>query len=259
MRDLPTGTVTFLFTDVQGSTRLLERLGDRYRDVQDRHDAILREAIAIGDGREVGTEGDSFFAAFASPTGAVQAAVEAQRSLAVAAWPEGAAVRVRMGLHTGEGTLGGANYIGLDVNRASRIAAAGHGGQVLLSGSTRGLVERSLPPGTALRDLGEHRLRDFPEPERLHQLVVEGLEGDFPALRTTDARAAGLPAQLTRFIGRAAEVTAIQELIGQNRLVTLTGPGGTGKTRLALQVAAEALHGYQRWRGIRRPLCSDRP
>ena len=245
MRDLPTGTVTFLFTDIEGSTRLLERLGDRSRDVLALHDAILRSAIAAGDGREVGTDGDSFFAAFASPTGAVQAAVEAQRSLAVTAWPEGAAVRVRMGLHTGEGVLGGANYLGLDVNRASRIAAAGHGGQVLLSGPTRGLVGRSLPPGTELRDLGEHRLKDFPEPDRLFQLVIDGLEEDFPPLRTTEVRLTNLPAQLTRFIGRAAEVTAIQGLIGDNRLVTLTGPGGTGKTRLALQVAAEAFNAYR--------------
>ncbi|MDP8928589.1 MAG: AAA family ATPase [Actinomycetota bacterium] len=241
MPDLPTGTVTFLFTDVEGSTRLLERLGERYRDVQHRHDAIIRGAIADGDGREVSTEGDSFFAVFPSPAGAVQGAVEAQRELAATTWPEGAAVRVRMGLHTGEGSLGGDNYLGLDVNRAARIAEAAHGGQILISDATRSLIERRLPPGTRLRDLGRHRLKDLTQPERLYQVVIEGLEQDFPQPRALDARPNNLPVQLTRFIGRSDEIAQIGELLVSNRLVTLIGPGGTGKTRLALQVAAEAL------------------
>lgn len=241
MRDLPTGTVTFLFTDVEGSTRLLERLGERYRDVQDRHDAIVRAAIAEGDGVEVSSEGDSFFAVFPSPAGAVRTAAEAQRELAATAWPEGAAVRVRMGLHTGEGILGGDSYLGMDVNRAARIAAAGHGGQVLLSDTTRSLVERALPPATWLRDLGQHRLKDLPQPERLYEVVIEGLEQDFPPPRTLDARPNNLPVQLTRFIGRSEEIASIRQLLAHNRLVTLTGPGGTGKTRLGLQVAAEVL------------------
>ena len=241
MRDLQTGTVTFLFSDVEGSTRLLERLGELYRDVQDRHAAIVRAAIVEGHGREVSTEGDSFFAVFVSPSGAVGAAVWAQRELEATRWPEGVAVRVRMGIHTGEGVLGGDNYLGLDVNRAARIAAAAHGGQVLLSDATRGLVERSLPPGTRLRDLGDHRLKDLARPERLYQVVIEGLEQDFPPPRTLDARPHNLPAQLTRFVGRRAEIARVIELVAGNRLVTLTGPGGTGKTRLALQVAAEAL------------------
>ena len=238
---LPTGTVTFLFTDVEGSTRLLTQLGERYRDVQDRHDEILRTAIAAGGGRELSTEGDSFFAVFPTPVGALTGAVQAQRSLAAMDWPDEAAVTVRMGLHTGEGTLGGANYLGLDVNRTARIAAAGHGGQVLLSSATRGLVVDSLPDGTALLDLGQHRLRDLLEPERLYQLALDGLEREFPPLRTLDAQPNNLPAQLTRFIGRSADIALVRELLAGNRLVTLTGPGGSGKTRLGLQVAAEAL------------------
>ena len=238
MSDLPTGTVTFLITDIEGSTRLLEQLGEGYRDVQQRHDVLMRSAIAAGDGREVSTEGDSFFAVFATPAGALRAVATAQRDLAAGPWPEGASVRVRMGLHTGDGILGGANYLGMDVNRTARIAAAAHGGQALASDATRALVERDLPPGTGLRDLGEHRLRDLSQPERLHQVVIEGLESEFPPPRTLDARPNNLPAQLTRFVGREAEIAAVRELLAAHRLVTLTGPGGTGKTRLALQVAA---------------------
>ena len=244
MRELPSGTVTFLFTDVEGSTRLLERLGERYRDVQRRHDAILRAAIAEGGGREVSTGGDSFFAVFPTPGGALDAAVRGQREFAETPWPDGLNVRVRMGLHTGEGVVGGDNYLGLDVNRAARIAAAAHGGQVLLSDATRALVERSLPAGIQLRDFGPHRLRDLAQPERLLGVVIEGLEADFPPPRTPDARPTNLPAPLTRFIGRGDEIAAVGELLARNRLVTLTGPGGTGKTRLALEVAAEALTGF---------------
>lgn len=241
MRDLPTGTVTFLFTDIEGSTRLLGRLGATYRDIQEQHNAILRKAIEEGDGREIGTEGDSFFAVFPAAGGALLAAAQAQRGLAAATWPGQADVRVRMGIHTGEGILGGDNYLGLDVNRAARISAAAYGGQVLLSGSTRALGERSLPPGTRLMDLGQHRLKDLREPERLYQMVIEGLDQDFPPPRTQEGRPNNLPVQLTRFIGRAEEIAQIRELVAANRLVTLTGPGGTGKTRLSLEVAATAL------------------
>jgi predicted ATPase/class 3 adenylate cyclase len=245
MRDLPTGTVTFLFTDVEGSTRLLERLGAQYREVQRRHDAVLRAAIAEGDGQEVSTEGDSFFAVFPAPAGAVAAAAHAQRELAATRWPDQSVVQVRMGVHTGEGVLGGDNYLGLDVIRAARIAAAAHGGQVLVSDATRTLVERSLPPGTRLQDLGQHRLRDLTQPERLHQVVIEGLEQDFPPPRTLEARPHNLPAHLTTFIGRDDEIAGIREVLAGDRLVTLTGPGGTGKTRLGLQVAAKALADFR--------------
>lgn len=241
MQDLPTGTVTFLFTDLEGSTTLLERLGVGYRDVQQLHHVVLRGAIAAGEGREVSTEGDSFFAVFRSASGAIRAAVHAQRELASALWPEGAVVRVRMGLHTGEGNLGGDNYLGLDVNRAARIASAGHGGQILLSDATRALVDRELPAATRLRDLGRHRLKGLTQPERLYQVVIDGLEQEFPPPRTLDAQLNNLPVHLTRFVGRQAEIARLRELLVGARLVTLTGPGGTGKTRLAVEVATQTL------------------
>jgi len=238
---LPTGTVTFLFTDVEGSTRLLQELGDRYAAVRDEHAAIVRQAIEVGGGVEVSTEGDSFFAAFNSPVGAIRAAVAAQRGLATHDWSPAAPVRVRMGLHTGEGVLGGDNYVGIDVNRAARIAAAGHGGQVIVSDATRGLVEHALPEGASFRDLGAHRLKDIALPEHLHDLVVEGLLADFPPPRTLDARPNNLPVQLTSFVGREEEIAEVKGLLDRTRLLTLTGAGGSGKSRLALQVAAELL------------------
>jgi predicted ATPase/class 3 adenylate cyclase len=240
MPNLPTGTVTFLFTDIEGSTRLLETLGDGYVPVLERHHALLREAIATGDGTEVGTEGDAFFAVFPSAPKAVAAASDAQRALAAEPWPPNVAVRVRMGLHSGEGVLGGDSYVGLDVHRAARVAAAGHGGQVLLSGATQALAAGSLPAGVTLVDLGQHRLKDLSRPEHLWQLAVHGLATEFPPPKTLDATPNNLPLQLTSFLGRQREVSDVLALLAANRLVTLTGPGGTGKTRLALQAAADA-------------------
>jgi predicted ATPase/class 3 adenylate cyclase len=245
MTDLPIGTVTFLFTDIEGSTGLLQTLGDRYAAVQDEHAAIVRRAVSEGGGVEVSTHGDAFFVAFRSPAMAVRAAAAAQRGLASHDWPPGPPVRVRMGVHTGEGTLGGDDYVGIDVHRAARIADAAHGGQVILSDATRGLVQRALPAGASLRDLGVHRLRGLAEPERLHQLVVEGLESDFPPPRTLDARPNNLPLQLTSFVGREEEIAEVERLLGRTRLLTLTGPGGSGKSRLAVRVAADLLSQYQ--------------
>jgi predicted ATPase/class 3 adenylate cyclase len=241
---LPTGTVTFLFTDIEGSTLLLQALADRYDELLSEHCRIIRAAIADGGGTEVGTEGDSFFVAFPNAPRAIAAAVAAQRTLAAQAWPAGAEVRVRMGIHTGEGRRGGDNYIGLDVHRAARIAAAGYGGQVVVSDATRTLVEQALPEGVRLRDLGPHRLKDLAQPEHLFQLEIDGLAGEFPPLRTLDARPNNLPAQLSSFVGREAEIAAVGDLLERTRLITLTGPGGTGKTRLALQIAAKRLSRY---------------
>ena len=245
MTDLPTGTVTFLFTDIEGSTGLLQALGDRYGAVLDEHAAIVRRAVADAGGVEVSTHGDAFFAVFRSPTGAVGAAMAAQRGLAAHDWPPGSPVRVRMGVHTGEGTLGGDDYAGIDVHRAARIADAAHGGQVIVSDATRGLVQHALGAGASLRDLGVHRLRGIDDPERLHQLVGDGLPADFPAPRTLDARPSNLPLQLTSFVGREEEIAEVERLLGQTRLLTLTGPGGSGKSRLALRVAAELLGQFQ--------------
>src|SRR5581483_9419642 len=183
---LPRRTVTFLFTDIEGSTRLLKKLGPLYAEMLAEHQRILRAAFAAHGGREVDTQGDSFFVAFGRAKDAVAAAVDAQRDLAAFGWPEGGAVKVRMGLHTGEPRIGDDRYVGLGVHKAARIAAAGHGGQVLLSRTTRDLVEDELPTGVTLRDLGERRLKDVDRPERMSQLVVEGLQSDFARLRTLD-------------------------------------------------------------------------
>jgi predicted ATPase/class 3 adenylate cyclase len=241
VRDLPIGTVTFLFSDIEGSTKLLQAAAGDYANLLETHAGLIRTAIADAGGVEVSTDGDAFFAVFGSPVGAVAAAYASQQALSAHPWPEGRTVKVRMGLHTGEGIRGGDNYAGLDVNRAARIAAAAHGGQVLLSDATRALVERDLPAGASLRDLGSHRLKDLDHPEHLHQLVIEGCQPDFPAPRGLDARPNNLPAQLTRFIGRGDVLADIAERLMQARLLTLTGPGGTGKTRLALRTAMDLL------------------
>jgi len=186
MLELPSGTVTFLFTDIEGSTLLLKELGPRYGDALADHQRILRAAFSAHGGREVDTQGDSFFVAFRRAKDAIAAAADAQRDLAAHSWPEGGAVRVRMGLHTGEPRVGDERYVGLGVHKAARIAAAGHGGQVLLSRTTRELVEDELPPGVTIRDLGERRLKDLDRPERLSQLVIDGLQSEFARLNTLD-------------------------------------------------------------------------
>jgi YVTN family beta-propeller protein len=190
MPELPSGTVTFLFTDIEGSTALLNRLGREYGVVLEEHQRILREAVAAHGGHEVDTQGDSFFIAFRRAKDAVAAAVDVQRDLAAHPWPDGVQLLVRMGLHTGEPQVGEKRYVGIGVHRAARIGAAGHGGQVLLSRTTRELVEDDLPPGVTVRDLGERRLKDLDRPERLSQLVIQGLRSDFAALKTLDVELA---------------------------------------------------------------------
>jgi predicted ATPase/class 3 adenylate cyclase len=243
-RTLPLGTVTFLFTDIEGSTRLVSELGDAFPPLLDAHAQILRSAIANHGGTEVNTEGDAFFAVFASAAQAVAAAVEAQRSLASHPWPPEGTVRVRMGLHTGEARLGGDDYVGLDVHRAARIASAGHGGQVLISDATGVLVTQELPDGVALRDVGTHRLKDLSARERLWQLDIDGLQLEFPPVRSLDGRPNNLPLATTTLIGRTDELAAVGKLLRTRRLLTLTGPGGTGKTRLALAAAQQGLSDF---------------
>jgi predicted ATPase/class 3 adenylate cyclase len=244
-RALPTGTVTFLFTDIEGSTRLVGRLGDRYPALLEDHQRILRDAFASRGGVEVSTEGDSFFVVFPAASQAVAAAVEGQRSLMAHPWPDGVEVRVRMGMHTGEAVLGGDNYVGVDLHRAARISAAGHGGQIVLSAATHALVEHAPPEGVSFRDLGDHRLKDLSGSERLFQVEAEGLTQTFPPLRSVDVHRGNLPRPLTTFIGRGRERDEIKGALRGSRLVTLTGPGGTGKTRLSIQVATELIDDYR--------------
>src|SRR5947208_1066429 len=243
MRDLPTGTITLLFTDIEGSTHLLQRLGERYAELLNECRTLLRTAFHAYHGHEVDTQGDAMFAAFARASDALLAAVAAQRELALHSWPSAMTVRVRMGLHTGEPSLVGEGYVGLDVHYAARIMQAAHGGQVLLSQTTHDLIEHELPFGVSLRDLGKHRLKDLQRPAHLYQLIIVGLPADFPPLRTLDSRPKNLPVQLTPLIGREKEITAVHYLFQREdaRLMTLTGSGGTGKTRLGLQVAAELI------------------
>jgi predicted ATPase/class 3 adenylate cyclase len=230
----PTGTVTLLFTDVEGSTRLLGRLGsERYADALELHRRLLRGVFERHSGYEVDTEGDAFFVAFARAENAVAAAERGQQALLAATWPDGAELRVRMGIHTGEPIAAESGYVGMDVHRAARIMAAAHGGQVLVSETTGALLD-----GAVLRDLGQHRLKDLLEPIRLHQLLAGGLPDEFPPPRTL--KRTNLPLAAWPLLGRERELEEIRSLVsGGARLVTLTGPGGSGKTRLALQAAAE--------------------
>lgn len=244
MAEQPAGTVTLLFTDIEGSTRLLERLGpERYGEALDLHRRLLRDAFGRHDGYEVDCEGDAFFVAFSRAHDAVRAAAEGQQALAGAAWPEEGEIRVRMGIHSGEPLSVTPKYVGLDVHKAARIMAAGHGGQVLLSQTTRDLVGEAV----AVRDLGEHRLKDLSSGQRLYQLVIDGGPREFPPLKTLENRPTNLPVLATALIGREKELAEVAALLRRDdvRLVTLTGPGGTGKTRLALQAAADLVEEYR--------------
>jgi class 3 adenylate cyclase len=242
---LPSGMVTFLFTDIEGSTPLWEREPDQMRLALARHHAILRTAIAAHEGHAYKIIGDAFQAAFVFPMQAVAAALAAQRALAAHEWETSAPLRVRMGVHVGSAMAEGNDYTTTHtLNRVARIMAAGHGGQILLSVEVADLVRRDLPTDVTLRDMGKQRMKGLMHLEELFQVVAPDLPAVFPLLKTMDTFRTNLPAQLTSFVGREKEIAEIKQLLASHRLVTLTGPGGTGKTRLALHVAAEVLETF---------------
>jgi len=245
MSDLAAGTVTLVFTDIEGSTLLLQRLGDRYASLLGEHHRLVRAAFGAHGGSERDAAGDGLYFAFRSARAALAAAVEAQRALLAHDWPEGAAVRVRMGMHTGEPVSADVGLVGVDVHRAARICAAGHGGQILVSQTAHDLIAAELPAGVSLIDLGEHQLKDLAAPMRLFQAVADGLPADFGPLRTLDSRPNNLPRQLTTFVGRGRELAEARAILASAPLLTLTGPGGVGKTRLSLQIATDLLDEFE--------------
>ena len=247
--DRPSGVVSFLFTDIEGSSRLEQRVGTAaYARLRERHRVLLRAAFTAHEGAEQGTSGDSFFVVFPTAAGAVRAAVAAQRALAAEPWPDDGAIRVRIGIHSGPAVFSDRDYVGIDINRAARIEAAAHGGQTVVSDTTRSLAAAELggtgsDDAVGFLDLGLNRLKDF-EPIQLHQVTAFGLGRDFPALRALDARFINLQPPVTSFVGRAREVDEVAALLRSSRLLTLTGPGGTGKTRLSIAAAQAALGSF---------------
>jgi predicted ATPase/class 3 adenylate cyclase len=244
MAALPTGTVTFLFTDLEASTRLWEQYPEAMQDALARHDWILRDAVAAHEGQVVKTTGDGVHAVFSAARDAVEAAVAAQCALVTVDWEMGEPLKVRMGVHSGEAESRDGDYYGAAPNRAARLMSVAHGGQILVSLSTEELVSDALPVGLGLVDLGEQRLRDLSRPERIFQVVGANLRAEFPALRTLDAFPGNLPLQVTSFVGRRDELVELAEVLHEARMVTLTGTGGVGKTRLAVQLAAELLQRF---------------
>jgi predicted ATPase len=237
--ELPTGTVTFLFTDLESSTRLWEHHAEQMDAALARHDEILRAAVEAHGGHVVKTTGDGLHAVFGAATDAVSAARDAQLAIAGERWGVGDGLRVRMGLHSGEANARDGDYFGPALNRAARLMAAGHGGQVLVSQATAQLVE-----DVAVRDLGEHRLRDLERAEHVFQLLIPGLPAEFPPLRSLGHALTNLPVNLTRFIGRGVELERVRRAVAGSRLVTIVGVGGVGKTRLAVQIAGEVVTDY---------------
>ncbi len=242
----PVGTVTFLFSDIEGSTVLLQQIGDKYAQALEEQRALMRAAFRQFQGFEIDTAGDAFFVAFGRAQEGVAAAIEAQLRFARHPWPAGETLRVRMALHTGEPVVTATGYVGMDVHRAARLCSAGHGGQILISETTRQLVADNLPAGVNLLDLGEHRLKDLQHAEHIYQIIAPDLQADFPSLKTLNSWPNNLPAQITPLIGREHEFEALRQLLlkAEVRLVTLTGPGGIGKTSLSLQVARSLLEEF---------------
>ena len=234
--DLPSGRLVFFFSDVEGSTRLLTELGDRFAPLLGEQQRLVRHVFDAHDGAEVSTEGDSFFAVFRSPRDAVAAAAEIQRALAAHAWPPGGEFRVRIGLHLGQAILVGDDYVGIDVNRAARIANAAHGGQVVMSDETATAIAGELPDDVGIVDLGRHRLKDVGV-ERLWRLDIAGVVPGPGHLRTLEANPSNLPTEVTPLVDRKDAATVLEHAISDHALVTITGAGGIGKSRLAIHVA----------------------
>ena len=236
---LPVGTVTFLMTDIEGSTRAWNSSPHDAKLALERHDRIVLEHVEKNQGHivESGREGDSILAVFRQATDALTCALNAQRSLQQESWPAGADMKVRIALHTGEAELRSDHYVGAPLYRCSRLLAVAHGGQVLISGATEQLVADSLPDRVSLRDLGQHGLRDIPRPEHIYQLLHPDLAAQFPPLRSIGAERTNLPEPLTTFVGREAELAGLAKLMDQARIVTVIGPGGIGKSRLVIELA----------------------
>ncbi|HLO17204.1 MAG TPA: adenylate/guanylate cyclase domain-containing protein, partial [Anaerolineales bacterium] len=243
MGRLPSGTVTFLFTDIEDSTQLWEKHPEAMQDALAKHDSILREAIELHHGYVIKTTGDGIHSVFEKAIDAVNATLAVQRKLIDPICD--LQIKVRIGLHTGEAELRSDDYYGQALNRAARIMAAGHGGQILLSSVTAELAREHLPPDVSLLDLGEHRLKDLIRPEEIFQLLASDLPNTFPALKSLNFLPNNLPSQLTSFIGREREMQEAQKLLSSARLLTFIGPGGTGKTRLSLQLAADQLSEFK--------------
>ncbi len=238
------GTVSLVFTDIVGSTRLIRVLGDAYHQLLDDHHRLVMEAATRHGGERVDAAGDGLFLSFPTARGALLACVDAQRSLNAHSWPEDAEVRVRMGLHTGEPLRSESRLIGIDVHRAARISAAGHGGQILVSAAAHALLGSEIPGDVTMLDLGEHRLKDLPTPEHLYQVQADGLPDEFPPVRSLETLPNNLPRQLSTFIGRANELVDAERRLTESNVLTLTGPGGVGKTRLALQIGAHVVEDF---------------
>jgi predicted ATPase/class 3 adenylate cyclase len=238
-------TLSFLFTDIEGSTALQRRLGDDYATVLADHQRLIREALAAHGGREVNDQGDALFAVFGTARGCAAAAIAIQQAMAAYSWPAGEMLRLRIGIHAGEAEQTATGVAGMEVHRGARIAAVAHGGQILVSAAAAALLGDTVPDGASLRDLGRHRLKDLGRPEQIFQLDAPGLAAAFPLLKSLDNPRLpnNLPAQASSFVGRDAELSGVSELVATSRLVTLTGASGSGKTRLALQVAAGLLDG----------------